>query len=535
VTAAATLALAAGALGGGTASAANPSTSPAWLHSHHRGAYFPTKTVYQANSDTFAATSADSLQYNGGLDGIGVTTGHEKVYLVLYGSQWGTASTGADGYQHYSGDPKGVAPRLQALFKGLGTNNERWSTVMTQYCEGVPAGTTTCPASAPHVAYPTGGALSGVWEDTSVASPGTATATQLANEAVKAARNAQYIVVSPTGTSPDGFISSGFCAWHSWNGNYGVSSPYGDVAFTNLPYIPDAGTACGMNYVNSGSAGTLDGLTMVGGHEYAETVTDQNYSGGWIDANWSENADKCAWNGVGGTGGASNLSFATGSYAMQATWSNSADACEITAPYDDLDDTAANWHLYYDGTGSGSVSQVSSPSQDGSALKISLDSGTPYLGVQAYQNLAAADSATSFTLSESFYFPNATPIQALEFSQDSWVQNTRYEWAMEWERIGTGVTTPVWRVWTGSSWLSLGIAQNLAAGAWHTFTLTGNIVNGQVQYSSFSCDGVSSDMGLLYNPVASTGDKTAVSTRLAGNSVPTPYALYVDDVSFAHN
>lgn len=57
----------------------------------------------------------------------------------------------------------------------------------TQYCEGVSAGAQTCPATAPHVAYPHGGALAGVGVDESAASPAQANGAQLAQEAIDAA------------------------------------------------------------------------------------------------------------------------------------------------------------------------------------------------------------------------------------------------------------------------------------------------------------------------------------------------------------
>ncbi len=349
----AALALTAGALASATtaqAATVNP-YSPAYQHSYRHGA-FPTQAAHgqmqawAASHKVSPATSTANLNYGGGVDGIGVTTGAEKVYVVFWGSQWGTSSTNSSGYMTLSGDPQGMAPRLQAMFKGLGTNSELWSGVMTQYCEGVTTGSQTCPSTSTHVAYPaSSGTLAGVWEDTSVSAPSQATASQIGSEAVTAAghfgnttsssnRNAQYFIVSPTGTHPDGFntASGNFCAWHDWNGDtsVGVSSPYGDIAFTNAPYVTDMGTSCGQNYVNSGSAGTLDGVTMVMGHEYAETVTDQNPAGGWTDSRGSENADKCAWNGVGGTGGAQNIAFSTGSFPMQATWSNALTSCQIT-------------------------------------------------------------------------------------------------------------------------------------------------------------------------------------------------------------
>jgi hypothetical protein len=81
---------------------------------------------------------------------------------------------------------------------------------------------------------------------------------QLATEAINAAghfgnttaaanRDSQYVIISPHGTDPDGWLQNGFCAWHDYNGDLGVSSPFGDIALTNLPYITDAGASCGQS------------------------------------------------------------------------------------------------------------------------------------------------------------------------------------------------------------------------------------------------------------------------------------------------
>jgi serine protease len=324
---------------GATAGAVNP-YSPATGHAYRHGVVPTTAAAAQmrawAASQVPAARHTNLLRFGGGIDGIGVTTGAEKVYLVFYGSQWGTIGS-SGGYTTLSNDPSGAAPYLQKLIAGLGTNGELWSGVMTQYCQGVSTGATSCTSTPPHVAYPTGGALAGVWVDESVASPSQATAFQLGTEAVNAAahfgnttstlnRNAQYVIVSPTGTHPDGFNtpSGQFCAWHDWNGDpfVGVSSPYGDIAFTNSPYVTDLGASCGQNFLNSGTAGHNDGFSIVEGHEYAETITDQNPAGGWTDSQGAENGDKCAWITPGTTGGVFNLTTSTGTFAMQTTWGN---------------------------------------------------------------------------------------------------------------------------------------------------------------------------------------------------------------------
>jgi serine protease len=297
-----------------------------------------------------AGTSSQDLNFGGAIDGVGVTTGAPKVYLVFWGSQWGTPGTNSSGNATFSGDPVGMAPDLQAFFKGLG-NGETWSGVMTQYCEGVVAGTQSCPASASHVGYPNGGALAGVWADESGAAPGAASGHQLAVEAVNAAnhfgitntaanRNVQYVIVSPTGTNPDNYFNH-YCAWHDYTGDStldgggGASTAWGSpIAFTNLPYVTDMGFSCGQNFVNSGSAGTLDGVTIVEGHEYAETITDQFPAGGWTDNSGNENGDKCAWITPGLQGGAQNISLTTGPFAVQSTWANDfnggAGGCEVS-------------------------------------------------------------------------------------------------------------------------------------------------------------------------------------------------------------
>ena len=330
--------------------------SPAYHHAYRHGVVPTIPRLRQmkkwaASHPGAALAAANDLNYGGGIDGIGVTTGQEKVYMVFYGSQWGTQSTNANGDVVLSGDPSGQAPYQQELYKGLGTGGELWSGVMTQYCDGVAVGAQTCPASnTQHVAYPSGGVLAGVWVDESTASPNQATGHQLGVEAVNAAahfgnttaasnRDAQYIIVSPTGTHPDGYNtpSGQFCAWHDYNGDSTLSggpvtSPYGDIAFTNSPYITDMGASCGQDFVNSN--GTLDGVSIVNGHEYAETVTDQNPPGGYTDSSGAENGDKCAWITPGTAGGSFDLSTGHGTFAMQTTWANDgaggAGTCEAS-------------------------------------------------------------------------------------------------------------------------------------------------------------------------------------------------------------
>ncbi|HVA02389.1 MAG TPA: Ig domain-containing protein [Acidimicrobiales bacterium] len=254
-------------------------------------------------------------------------TGSPKVFLVFWGSGWGSQSTGPGGYENYSGDPDGLAPNLQAFFAGLGTNDESWSAILTQYCQGVPFGTKTCPLapSTSHVAYPSATVLGGVWEDTSTATAA-ATGEQIAQEAANAAVHfsnpvgAQYVIVSPTGTDPDQWLSprNGYCAYHDSTGDpfFGLTGP--NVPYTNMPYVPDVGSQCSSFF----HPGLLDGADETISHEYAETLTDPFPSSGWSDRRGSEIADKCE-NLIGGQPGASTfVPLATGTFAVQGIWAN---------------------------------------------------------------------------------------------------------------------------------------------------------------------------------------------------------------------
>ena len=329
--------------------------SPAYGHSYRHGAV-PTRATNakmkkwsKQHASPAAATGSETLSYGGGVDGIGVQSGHSKVYLVFYGTQWGTSSTDANGNLKFTGDSAGAAGAAQQMFKGIGTNNELWSADLTQWCDGpnVASGATSCPSNAAFIPYQSGGVLSGVWYDNSKASPAGATAAQLGQEAVSAAshfgnttaasnRYAYYVILSPHGTNPDNYQSptQGYCAWHDYNKDVGVSSPYGDLAFSNQPYNIDMGASCGVGFVNS--PGTLDGYTMTLGHEWHEMMSDQNPAGGWTNHtgssyNGQENSDECAWLSPGTSGGAANISFGSfGTYAEQASWSNDTNNCAIS-------------------------------------------------------------------------------------------------------------------------------------------------------------------------------------------------------------
>ncbi len=247
------------------------------------------------------------MSYHGGNFGHGVEVA-PKVYLVLWGQQW------------RKGDPSGEAALLQRFLSGAGGSS--WLNSVTQYCEGVAAGTVFCRgAGAPAGNQP--GMLAGVWRDVAQPAPKQPLQSQIAAEAFAAAQhfgnttgpsnaNAQYIIATSHGHNSDGFGTQ-YCAYHSW-----TNSAAGALAYTNLPYMTDAPSACGANF---NGLGFQAGITIVEGHELAETITDPFPLTGWFDNLDQENGDKCVWIHT-GQGAAANTTFTTGVFAVQSLWSN---------------------------------------------------------------------------------------------------------------------------------------------------------------------------------------------------------------------
>ncbi|MGE5232030.1 MAG: hypothetical protein ACM3NS_09830 [Deltaproteobacteria bacterium] len=247
-----------------------------------------------------------NLSYRGGVGGIGVEH-TPTVYLVFWGSQWN------------NNDPSDEAHILQQFLSGVG--GSPWLNSVTQYCENVLSGTVFCNGAGTPAGNPSG-ILAGVWYDNATAAPTHPKQSQLAAEAVNAAikltgsgsnDNTQYVIATATGNNSSGFGHQ-YCAYHS----YTSSSTTGNVAYTNLPYITDAGASCGADF---NGLGPNAGITIVEGHELAETITDQFPSGGWLDGNGSENGDKCAWISS-GQGAAADITLGTGTFAVQSLWSN---------------------------------------------------------------------------------------------------------------------------------------------------------------------------------------------------------------------
>jgi serine protease len=295
----------------------------------------------QANPDGIVASTSNDLVWHGGNAGAGAIGVEQKpaVYLVYWGTEW------ADGFQTADTDgtlysSKTLQNYVNAFFQNVG--GSPWANIQTQYCNVLLVGSTSCVGGSGFIANPTN-QLKGVWTDPTPV-PSDIVASGLAQnladdpisaEAMRASAHfkydpqATYIILTPPRTIATG--QPVYCGYHSQTSSVdGLGNPY-RLQYAFIPWQnenwPGVGTGgCGMHNVNATSDafgnGIFDGWSIVTGHEYAEAVTDPDnfatWQDGWLDAQGSENGDKCAWTGT------QNITLGSHQFAVQPLWSNEA-------------------------------------------------------------------------------------------------------------------------------------------------------------------------------------------------------------------
>ncbi len=244
-----------------------------------------------------------------------------KIYIVF----WGFGGKKAD--------PSHEAARVTQYASSIGKGT--YLDVLKQYGE----------TGGAHIENPRG-QLAGTWIDTTNRVPASPSANDIGNEALALAahfgihdRNADYIVATPHNHNETGFFSS-FCSWHGQVFIDSTSSPFTStyLTVTYLPYVTDAGASCGEDAVNHAPQGLLDGVSILLGHELAESRTDPlNFVpglpkwAGWHDLNNQEIADKCQWTDLQNNKyGGSKLGI--DEFPNQPLWSNASGRCVQPKP-----------------------------------------------------------------------------------------------------------------------------------------------------------------------------------------------------------
>lgn len=222
-------------------------------------------------------------------------------------------------------------------------------------------------------------------------------------------------------------------------------------------------------------------------------------------------------------------------------------ANDLVAASGDLEEQIDSWGVYCEGAPTWIKQSVDAPSLDRTTLRCALSGGAPYSNIHCYRNLPSDPADERFTLAMWFYYSPFTAglhgediVQAIEFSLSKWAGERRYEWALQWRKVG--VEAPGWRYWDAHArpdrWVGvrtpIGDPAVLvpAAEIWHAFALEGEIIGGRVHYLWLTLDERRYPIGAVVDPepIPAGVDRLSVAVQLDGNSQQTPYNLFIDQV-----
>jgi hypothetical protein len=226
-----------------------------------------------------------------------------KMYVILWGYK-------------KAGDPDHVATLLQAYAQSIGGSD--YNNIVTQYYQ--------MPGKKKVAIKNPSNQFGGVWDDETPI-PKSPDDGQVAAEALRGVAhfgydpNGSYFVATAHGHASQGFYKQ-FCAYHS-----SVTSGKDVVPYINFPYTPDGGKSCGVNFIKppSDEGGKVEGVTIIAGHELAESVTDADPYDGWNSVE-GEIADMCQWVGI------QNDPFGKSSWTSQPLFSDKTQTCVHSYP-----------------------------------------------------------------------------------------------------------------------------------------------------------------------------------------------------------
>jgi hypothetical protein len=227
-----------------------------------------------------------------------------KMYVILWGYK-------------KAGDPDNVAKLIQAYGQSVGGSG--YNNIVTQYYEMT--GKKKVDIGNPKNQF------GGIWDDETPI-PKSPNDGQVAAEALRGVAhfgfdpNGSYFVATAHGHATNEFKKQ-FCAYHS-----SVVSGKNTVPYVNYPYIPDGGKPCGADAVTPAPADESaqdEGVTIIAGHELAESVTDPNPYSGWNSVQ-GEIADMCEWRDM------ENDPFGKSSWTSQPLFSDKSQTCVHSYP-----------------------------------------------------------------------------------------------------------------------------------------------------------------------------------------------------------
>lgn len=170
-----------------------------------------------------------------------------------------------------------------------------------------------------------------------------------------------------------------------------------------------------------------------------------------------------------------------------------------------------------------------SPSLSGSSADFSIGGNKSFANALWWNQLGADNSATNFQYDLDFYLTNPQAIQALEFDVNQSIGNLKFIFGTQ-----CAPKDGVWDIWdtAGNAWVSTGIAcPPPAALTWHHLTWELQRNNSQATFVAMTFDGVKHFINRTFNAKAVTADELNVAFQMDMDGTPTPYSVWLDNVT----
>lgn len=191
---------------------------------------------------------------------------------------------------------------------------------------------------------------------------------------------------------------------------------------------------------------------------------------------------------------------------------------------------------------------ITSPSMSGDSSQFNIG-GTTVYGDVLFNNHLIGDFSTqglpdtghtlvptyhSFTYDVDFYTSSLPVSQALEFDINQFFNNLGFTWGHEC-RIAGGNEWDIWDNVT-QHWVPTGISCYPNNNAWNHLTIqVQRTSDNQLLYQSITLNGVTSTLNQYSNPGSTPGwYGITVNYQMDGNYQQTPYAVYLDNLTFTY-
>jgi hypothetical protein len=189
---------------------------------------------------------------------------------------------------------------------------------------------------------------------------------------------------------------------------------------------------------------------------------------------------------------------------------------------------------------------VSSPSMDGVSTKSAYNGGTTQwadilwnnhlIGDFSSQGLpdfskTLAPSLHNFTYDVYFWIGNTSDSQALEFDINQFVGGKSYIWGHEC-RIDGGHE---WDTWSnpGQHWVASGIPCNPKSNAWNHLTINvSRTSDNHLYFNTITLNGSVGPVGRTDSPTSTNWYGITVNYQIDSDKYKTPYAVYIDKLTF---